>query len=227
MTPQQEQAYVNSLSQEQLQNPQLADANNQYVRARMAQLDPITAAQNAPNPQRDRLIAANQYAQQQSQVPGEQGQIAQDIASGLPSSSFDKFLAGRDQKAAATKQDSYIDSLGINSMDRYNELLNRKAINPNNPAIQAIVAGLQQQQVPKETDSLVNTPLGVVDTGGVHPSSVGAPNIEQLQGMGVTVLGGKPTDDFYEAQDQPQRKSGTLDMLREMVNGGSMGSFGA
>jgi len=226
MTPQQEQAYVNSLSQEQLQNPQLADANNQYVRARMAQLDPITAAQNAPNPQRDRLVAANQYAQQQSQVPGEQGQIAQDIASGLPSSSFDKFLAGRDQKAAATKQDSYIDSLGINSMDRYNELLSRKAINPNNPAIQAIVAGLQ----PPETEQLQGGTASYAPQ--TQPKMDGAGDGKRYGSMvfaddGSRIPARKPTDDFYEAQDQPQRKSGTLDMLREMVNGGSMGSFGA
>ncbi len=221
-----EQKYVNSLSMEQLQNPRFADANNMYVKARMAKLDPIAAAIAAPNAQRDRLIAAKQYADARGGVAGEKRQVATDIAKGLPSSGFEQFMAAKKVPAMDKDTDYLVNTLGLNA-DNYDELLKRRAFDPNNAAVKRLVAGFAPKEV--ATDSLANTTLGTVDTAGVDPQSI-------TGGLGVTSYEAGPEfvpRDLYEPKEIPaRRKQNVNEMFMDMMNGNNgteeyMSGFGA
>jgi hypothetical protein len=251
-----QQEYVNSLSLEQLKDPKFTDASNKYVQARLATLDPIAAALSRPNKQRDRLIAANEYAQAGSPSKGERQQIVRDIVGGGSNSAFDKFLANKKK----IKENNYINSLKINSLDRYNDLVARKAIDPNNPTIMKIAEGLaptqngvakvqtaravsapqtgvyvpQDDQLPPAAPGAVYDMLSEMTNGGRGNTYV--PKNDQLppaeKGAVYNMLQGMvntvDNNKYVPAEQEEQYAPGeTLRMLSEMANGGPINSFGA
>jgi len=150
---QKEMDYVDSLSLDQLQNPRFADSRNQLVQSRISDLISGLPT-NQLNSDQAIARAAEVNRIQPTYSTSQNSDVA--IASLNLGGAADSFARAKAGKAAVSSNDinadrttltddKYLNSLGINSINRFNSLADAGAFSRDNSEAQNILSQLQQR----------------------------------------------------------------------------------